>query len=191
MLGRLFLLFTLVPLVELWLLLRVGAWVGLLPTLALVISTGVAGAWLARREGVRCWAAVQSELRAGRVPGEELLHALLVLAAGLLLVTPGILTDLTGLALLLRPVRRLAVRSIRRRLEAGVRSGNVRVFGTGATFGGGFRPGGPGFGAGHPGFGAGDPRESDAVRHGGKDARQDAGEGGEGNQKGGGRVIEV
>jgi UPF0716 protein FxsA len=184
-LGRLFLLFTLVPLAELWLLLRIGAWVGLLPTLALVIGTGVAGAWLARREGVRCWAAVQAELGAGRVPGEELLHALLVLAAGLLLVTPGILTDLTGLALLLRPVRRLAVRSIRRRLEAGVRSGNVRIFGTGAGFGAG------GFGTAGPGFGPGRPRETEADASEREPRPRGDGAGGEGNRPGGGRVIEV
>ena len=179
MLGRLFLLFTLVPLAELWLLLRIGAWVGLLPTLALVVGTGIAGAWLARREGTRCWAAVQTELRAGRVPGEEILHAFLVLAAGLLLVTPGILTDLTGLALLLRPVRRLAVRSLRHRLEAGVRSGNVRVFGAG-------------FGAaGSGGFGAGRPPDAGSGRPEGDPARGGSDSGAEGNQTGGGRVIEV
>ncbi|MDP2480592.1 MAG: FxsA family protein [Candidatus Palauibacterales bacterium] len=174
MLGRLFLLFTLVPLAELWLLLRIGAWVGLLPTLALVVGTGVAGAWLARREGTRCWATVQTELRAGRVPGEEILHAFLVLAAGLLLITPGILTDLTGLALLLRPVRRLAVRSLRRRLEAGVRSGNVRIFG-----------------AGSGGFGAGRPPEPGSGRPERDPARGGSDPGAEGNRTGGGRVIEM
>ncbi len=188
MLGRLFLLFTLVPLAELWLLLRIGAWVGLLPTLALVVGTGVAGAWLARREGTRCWAAVQTELRAGRVPGEEILHAFLVLAAGLLLVTPGILTDLTGLALLLRPVRRLAVRSLRRRLEAGVRNGSVRIFGAGS---GGFGAGGGSFGTGAPDFGAGQPPEPGSGRPEGDPAPGGSDSGAEGNRTGGGRVIEV
>jgi UPF0716 protein FxsA len=132
-LGRLFLLFTLVPLLELWLLIRVGAWAGLLPTLALVVGTGIAGAWLARREGTRCWAAVQSELRAGHVPGEQLLHAFLVLAAGLLLVTPGILTDLTGLALLVRPARRVVARWLQRRLQRSIERGTVHIVSVGRT----------------------------------------------------------
>lgn len=170
MLVRLFLLFTLVPLAELWLLLRIGAWVGLLPTLGIVVGTGVAGAWLARREGVRCWAAVQGELAGGRVPGEELLHALLVLAAGLLLVTPGILTDVTGLLLLVRPVRRLAVRALGRRLEAGVRRGSVRFFTSAGR--------GP---AGAAPFGAGSDRSADA---GGADESA-------GSSRDTGRVIEI
>ena len=184
MLGRLFLLFTAVPLVELWLLLRIGAWMGLLPTLALVVGTGVAGAWLARREGTRCWTAVRSELAAGRVPGQELLHALLVLAAGLLLVTPGILTDVTGLLLLFRPTRRLAVRALRRRLEAGVRTGAVRVF-TSA----------PGSGAGFGAFGtdakaggaAGDEAAADDGGRDGAGGRSDR----SGHSRTGGRVIEM
>ena len=179
MLGRLFLLFTLVPLLELWLLLRIGAWVGLLPTLALVIATGMAGAWLARREGLRCWASVQTELAAGHVPGTELLHALLVLAAGLLLVTPGVLTDITGLLLLVRPVRRGAVRALQRRLEAGIRRGSVRIFSAGAMDGGRSGPFGPGTGADR-GAGTDEPAGRDGDR---SEAS--------GHPKRGGRVIEM
>jgi len=193
-LGRLFLLFTLVPLLELWLLLRIGAWVGLLPTLALVVATGMAGAWLARREGTRCWAAVQSELAAGHVPGEQLLHALLVFAAGLLLVTPGVLTDVTGLLLLVRPTRRAAVRALRRRLEAGVRRGSVRIFsaGMGRASGPGAGGGGPDAprrgGAGErPGDGAGErPGRSAAHGRGGDPGRRE-----DGHSRTGGRVIEM
>ncbi|MFQ5691075.1 MAG: FxsA family protein, partial [Gemmatimonadota bacterium] len=114
MLLRLFLLFTLVPLLELMLLLRIGAVVGLAPTLLLVLGTGVAGAWMARREGARSWQAVQSELAAGRFPGEQLLHSLLVLIAGIVLVTPGVLTDLAGILLLVPPVRTGLIRHLRR-----------------------------------------------------------------------------
>lgn len=121
---RLVLLFTLVPLLELALLLRIGELVGLLPTLALVIGTGVAGAWLARHEGVRAWLAVQRELAAGRLPTEELVHGLLVLVAGAVLITPGVLTDAAGLLLLVRPVRAALIRRLReryrRRLEEGM-----------------------------------------------------------------------
>ena len=123
MLLRLFLLFTLVPLVELALLIRIGGLIGLGPTLGLVLVTGAAGAWLARREGLRSWLAVGREMAAGRVPGEELVHGMLILLAGALLVTPGVLTDLAGFALLVRPVRRRMIAKLRgrftRQLETG------------------------------------------------------------------------
>ena len=112
---RLLLAFTLIPVAELWLLLRIGAALGGVPTLGLVLVTGIVGASLARREGARAWLAVQSELAAGRLPGRELLEALLVLVAGIVLVTPGILTDLAGLALLIRPIRSGLVRALERR----------------------------------------------------------------------------
>lgn len=131
MLGRLLLLFTVVPIVELMLLIEIGEGIGLGPTVALVLATGMAGAWLARREGIRSWSAVQSELAEGRVPGTELLHALLVVIAGAFLVTPGVLTDVVGLALLLRPVRRAAIRRLRRRFAEGLESGGIHVGMTG------------------------------------------------------------
>ena len=113
---RLILLFTLLPLVELTLLLRIGEWLGAGATLGLVVATGVVGAWLARKEGSRTWRRVQEELGAGRMPGDELLQALLVFGAGVVLVTPGVLTDAAGLLLLFRPTRELVTRGIRKRL---------------------------------------------------------------------------
>lgn len=112
---RLLLAFTLVPIVELWLLLRIGAWLGPIPTIALVLLTGAAGATLARREGAHAWSAVQAEAAAGRMPGRELLEAMLVLVAGIVLVTPGVLTDALGLALLVRPIRSRLVRQLEER----------------------------------------------------------------------------
>ncbi len=131
MFGRLFLLFTLVPLVELALLIRIGEWMGVLPTVALVVTTGIVGAALARREGIRTWGRVQDELGAGRVPGGEMLHALMVVVAGAFLVTPGVLTDVAGLSLLVRPVRGAVIDRVRQSLEARVQEGSVRVFGPG------------------------------------------------------------
>jgi UPF0716 protein FxsA len=124
---RLLLAFTLIPLAELWLLLRIGAALGGVPTLGLVLITGIVGASLARREGARAWLSVQTELAAGKLPGRELLEAMLVLVAGIVLVTPGILTDLAGLALLVQPIRGGLVRRLEQRygnrLEAQVDSG--------------------------------------------------------------------
>jgi len=103
---RLFLLFTLVPLVELSLLFWIAQHTGWVFTLGLVIVTGVVGAWLARREGLRCWLEVQRQLAQGQVPAEPLLEGLMILLAGAVLITPGVLTDIVGFTLLVPPIRR-------------------------------------------------------------------------------------
>jgi UPF0716 protein FxsA len=122
---RLILLFTIVPLLELSLLLRIGNWLGAGPTLGLVLGTGFVGAWLARREGVRAWNAVQQQLARGQVPGRELLDAVLVLLAGVVLITPGILTDAVGFALMTRPGRNWVAKRIRKRLETSVEAARI------------------------------------------------------------------
>ena len=147
MLLRLFLLFTLLPIAELALLIKIGGFIGLGPTLLLVIGTGAAGAWLARREGLRSWLAVQEELALGRIPGEELVHALFVLIAGIVLITPGVITDFIGLALLIRPVRRGLIARYRERMTARLETGQAGfVGGPGAGFF--WSAGGPGPDAG-------------------------------------------
>ena len=125
LLGRLALLFVLVPLVELFILVQIGEVVGLLPTLALVLLTGAAGAALARREGLRVLWSFQSELAQGRLPQQQILDGLSVLVGGAFLVTPGVLTDLAGLALLFPPTRRVVQRRVRRALERRIREGSV------------------------------------------------------------------
>lgn len=105
MFVRLALLFVTVPLVELVLLVQVGRLVGLLPTVALVIVTGILGAALARREGLKTLARFRAALDAGRLPHLELVEGLLILIAGAVLLTPGLLTDVAGFLLLVPPVR--------------------------------------------------------------------------------------
>jgi len=137
LLGRLALLFVVVPLVELYLLIQIGQVAGLLPTLALVLLTGAAGAALARAEGLRVLWAFQSELAKGRVPGQALQDGISVLVGGAFLVTPGILTDLAGLALLFPPTRKLVQRLVRRSLERRIREGalNFVIMGPGISMG--------------------------------------------------------
>ncbi len=106
MFARLLLLFTVVPFVELMLLLRLSDWMGWESTLGLVLLTGVIGAALARREGFRTLSRIQTELSNGAAPAGELVDAAMIFVAGALLVTPGILTDAVGFALLIRPCRR-------------------------------------------------------------------------------------
>lgn len=133
LLGRLALLFVIVPVLELMLLVKLGQLVGLLPTLALVLSTGVAGAWLARAEGLRVLWAFRSELASGRLPEQALQDGIAVLVGGAFLVTPGVLTDLAGLALLLPPTRRWIQGRVRRSIERGIRNGEVRFVVMGAA----------------------------------------------------------
>jgi len=117
MLIRLLLLFTIVPLVELWLLLVLADLTDWRYALGLVLVTGIAGAALARYEGLRCWQQVHRQMAAGQLPADPLLEAMMILVAGALLVTPGMLTDLVGFALLFPPSRRMVVRWLKSRIR--------------------------------------------------------------------------
>lgn len=114
---RLLLLFTTVPLVELALLLWIGARIGVLPTVVLILVTGVAGAALARHQGLAAWRRFQRALAEGRLPGREVVEGLLILVAGAVLLTPGVLTDAAGFLLLVPPARRWIVRRAEARLR--------------------------------------------------------------------------
>ncbi len=173
MLGLLLLLaFTVLPLVELALLLRVGERLGAGPTLGLVLATGLLGAALARWQGAAAWRAIQVELAQGRLPGRQIVEGLLVFAAALLLVTPGVLTDAAGFLLLVPPARRIAAAGLvawgRSRVQVVGEAGGLPPpgFGPGGSppppgFGpGGFPP--PGFGRGPTGFEPGPTRDIEA-----------------------------
>jgi UPF0716 protein FxsA len=110
LLIRLLLLLTIVPLAELTLLLWFADVTDWRLTLALVIGTGLAGAWMLRRQGWRTWQRIQDDLRGGRVPADSLQDGLMIMLAAALLITPGILTDAAGL-LLLAPASRSMVKA--------------------------------------------------------------------------------
>ncbi len=101
----LLLLFVTIPLIELALLIKVAQTIELGPTIALVVVTGVTGAALARRQGFSTWKRIQTDLAAGRMPTSDIVDGLLILVAGVVLITPGIITDLLGFALLIPPIR--------------------------------------------------------------------------------------
>jgi len=113
MLLKLFLAFTIIPLIELYILIRVGSYIGAPATIFIVIFTGWLGAWLARREGLRVYGQLQSQLQQGMIPGDPLLEGVLVLASGLMLITPGFMTDTAGLLLLIPAVRKKVVKRIK------------------------------------------------------------------------------
>ena len=125
--AKLFLLFTLVPLAELFLLVRIGTYAGFWPTVALVVATGFVGAWLARSELRRVMRGWADSLARGQVPEQGLLDGLLVVVAGVLLVTPGVLTDAFAILLLVPFTRARIRRRIRAWVERRITDGSIRV----------------------------------------------------------------
>jgi len=127
MFARLGCLFVVVPLLELALLVQVGRWIGVLPTVGIVAVTGLLGAWLARTQGLRALTEVQLQAARGQLPAQAMLDGASILLGGIVLLTPGILSDLLGFALLLPPTRRRLQRWAMERMERGIRSGTVNV----------------------------------------------------------------
>ena len=125
--GRLLLLFVVLPAVELALLIELGSRFGTLHTLALIVLTGVLGASLARGQGLGVMRQIQAEVAAGRLPATSLVDAAIILVAAALLVTPGILTDGFGFLCLIPACRSVVKRILWRRLEDSVLRNRVHV----------------------------------------------------------------
>jgi len=121
MLFVLILVFTIIPVVELFLLIELGKAIGTWPTVFVVLGTGTLGAFLAKTQGFLIINRIRRIIQRGRMPAREMVSGLCVLVGGVLLITPGLLTDIVGLALLLPPVHYLVVEFIRRRLAAKIR----------------------------------------------------------------------
>jgi UPF0716 protein FxsA len=125
MVGVLLVLFLLIPLAELYVIIQVGQAFGALNTIGLLILISVAGAWLVKREGMGVWRRFQRQVESGAVPGKEIADGVMILFAGALLMSPGFLTDLLAIALLLPPVR-AGVRAVALR-QAARRAGIIRI----------------------------------------------------------------
>lgn len=100
MFGILLILFIIVPIVELYILVEVGQQIGALNTIAIVIITGIAGASFARSQGTQILYKIRSTMNEGQIPGKELLQGVMILAGGIMLLTPGFITDILGLTLI-------------------------------------------------------------------------------------------
>jgi UPF0716 protein FxsA len=107
MLPLLLLLFIAIPIAELWLIIEIGGAIGILPTLALLIVDSLVGAALARSQSRAAWERFNLALAEGRVPGKEAFDGAMIILGGALLLTPGFLTDVFGLVLLIPPTRAL------------------------------------------------------------------------------------
>jgi len=127
MLFRLFLFFTLIPMAELYILIHIGGIIGGLNTIILVIITGFIGAYLARMEGLNTMIKVRRNLDQGHMPAEELLDAFIILVAGLVLITPGLLTDTAGLLLLWPHTRNKFKRFLRKKFDEMAANGSINI----------------------------------------------------------------
>lgn len=116
MFVRLALLFTVVPLVELYLLIEVGRHIGVGATIAIVVLTGLLGAWLARLQGLAVVRQVQHSLAAGQIPTDAIVDGVLILLAAAVLLTPGLITDSVGFLLLIPAGRKLVRRTVRKKM---------------------------------------------------------------------------
>ena len=126
MFGRLLALFLITPIVELALLIQLGDWIGFWPTIAIIVVTGVTGTYLAKREGLSVWRRFNERLQRGDLPGQELLDGVIILIAGALLITPGVLTDIAGFVGLIPLSRRYLRGYLNRRIQKAAASGSAR-----------------------------------------------------------------
>lgn len=125
MFGILFLLFVTVPFIELYLLFKLSDRIGASQTLVLIIFTGLVGAWAARREGRRVWLESMRSYQKGALPADHMIHGVLIFVGGVLLITPGILTDVVGFAAIFPITRALYVRALKAWFRRALRSGKV------------------------------------------------------------------
>jgi UPF0716 protein FxsA len=107
-------LFIVVPILELYVIIQVGQLIGVVPTLILLLADALFGSWLLRREGRTAWRRFNEALAARRFPGKEVADGVLIIIGGTLLLTPGFVTDIFGLFLLLPPTRAIARRVLKR-----------------------------------------------------------------------------
>lgn len=125
MFPYLMVLFVGMPLLELWVLVTLGSRVGWGPTILLVFVTGVVGAGLARSQGVQTLLAIQRDMASGVMPAPRLMDGVMILVAGAMLITPGIITDVTGFLLLVPATRQIIRNYLRIKLEKKLQEGSV------------------------------------------------------------------
>ena len=125
MLGYLILLFTLVPVIELALLIKIGQFIGVAMTVWIVILTGVSGAYLTKMQGLLILRQIQEKVNQGIMPADQLFDGLIILCSGLLLITPGLITDVVGFLGLIPRVRNLLKLRLKRKIKQMIQQGQV------------------------------------------------------------------
>ncbi|WP_031480734.1 FxsA family protein [Maridesulfovibrio frigidus] len=127
MFGKIFLAFVVIPIFDLYLLVKIGGEIGTLNTVMLVLLTAFIGASLARSQGMSTMQKVRENMDRGVMPAEEILDAVIIFAAGLVLLTPGFITDALGLLLLFPPTRGYFKRWLRVQIEQMKKNPNVHM----------------------------------------------------------------
>ena len=127
MLLKLFLAFTLIPFSELYLLIKIGYYLGAFNTILVVIVTGLLGAYLAKFQGIRTMMRVRESLNRGELPAEEMLDALLIFVAGIVLITPGFITDLAGIGILVPKIRYSFKRWLRKKFDRWISENRANI----------------------------------------------------------------
>lgn len=127
MFFKLLILFVTVPIIEIWILIDIGRGIGTLPTILLIIFTGVVGAYLTKRQGLMTIYKIKENLKMGIMPSEELIDGFLIVLAGGFLITPGILTDSVGFLLLYPKSRNFIKRYLKNKFNNWIQSKNVYI----------------------------------------------------------------
>jgi len=121
---KLYLLFIIVPVVELYILIEVGKKIGSLNTIGIIILTGILGAYLVKSQGFMILKKIQNDLNESILPGNSLIQGAIILAGGILLLTPGFVTDIIGFIFLLPVSRRMVKKYLLRWLKSKIKEGN-------------------------------------------------------------------
>ena len=123
MFFKLFLLFTVIPIAELYLLIKIGGMIGAFNTVLIIFVTAIVGAYLAKSQGFMVIRKIQLAMHEGRLPARELLHGLFVLLGGFTLLTPGFITDFIGLSMLVPTIREIYIRYTEQLIHNKIKTG--------------------------------------------------------------------
>ncbi len=121
-------LFILIPAVEIWGLITVGKWIGALPTFGLVLLTGFVGAFMAKKEALRVWQYARFQMASGQIPTRSILDGICIFAGGLMLLTPGFVTDFLGFLLIFPLSRGWFAARILAFIQKRIQSGGFHIF---------------------------------------------------------------
>jgi UPF0716 protein FxsA len=124
---KLFSLFLIIPVVEIYILIKIGGMIGALNTALIILITAIIGAYLTKSQGLSVLRQIQDATRQGYMPGNELLHGLFVLIGGFALLTPGLLSDTIGFSMLIPQTREIYVRIAKEVIRKKIQQGNFQM----------------------------------------------------------------